>query len=444
MHPSMWLVLCTLSALIGCTRSSMPMTRAAVTGGAGQAVESPAPVPARAGASAPTPGSAGSPSNAMMRVTTPIPTLDAATGEDAGAQPMEHPEQSTMTTAGIPANMQAGRSGEAAGQGGDASGTTKSTIYVAIYADDEITVIDESSAAIVDHIKVGRGPAIVLETPDHAKLYTANWVDNTVSAVQVRDHKLTAIQHGGQPFVIANSPDGRFVYAGLKTNVIDVIDTATDKVTHSFPMAQFPMSVIVSADSTLLYVSFPDATIEAIDAQTGKVVHAAIATGAAPGWITITPDGSKVYTLNWGSGDLTVVDTRAWKVITTVPLGATSYPIIGAVTPDNSVLCVTTFGTTAATLIETQNHRTLHALKFDGRPTGVNFSPDGVHGYVTDYGQASLAQDPNTLIAIGSGGRYPMNPGPGRLTIFSTADGTLVKQISVGHWPSSVIVQHTR
>ncbi|HVZ37576.1 MAG TPA: hypothetical protein VG963_34380, partial [Polyangiaceae bacterium] len=82
-----------------------------------------------------------------------------------------------------------------------------------------------------------------------------------------------------------------------------------------------------------------------------------------------------------------------------------------------------------------------HTLMFDGRPTGVNFSPDGQQIYVTDYGHASLNSDANSLISIGTSGRLPSNPGPGRVTVFSSSTGDKLKEITVGQWPSSVVIQ---
>jgi YVTN family beta-propeller protein len=226
----------------------------------------------------------------------------------------------------------------------------------------------------------------------------------------------------------------------LTSNKIDVISTDTDAIVRSLPMSQFPMSVITSSDGTELYVAFANGTTEAIDAQTGAVVRQPIAVGATPGWISITPDGSRVYTLNWSSGDVSVVNTTSWQTIATVSTGAGSDPVIGAVTPDSSLLCVTNFGTANAVLIDTKTNAILHTLMFGGRPTGVNFSADGQRGYVTDYGPPSLMSDPNSLILIGTSGRLPTNPGPGKVTVFSASTGQTIQQITVGQWPSSVVV----
>ena len=91
-------------------------------------------------------------------------------------------------------------------------------IYVTVYGTDEIVAIDEASRAVVQHIPLGagKGPAILLRTPDGKKLYSANWKDNTLSAVNVATGAVTSIALGGQrPWVEAMSPMGDVVYVGL-------------------------------------------------------------------------------------------------------------------------------------------------------------------------------------------------------------------------------------
>ncbi|HEY6557798.1 MAG TPA: hypothetical protein VI072_11010 [Polyangiaceae bacterium] len=322
--------------------------------------------------------------------------------------------------------------------------TGKSTkVYVSLHGDDAITVLDGTTHAVVDTISVGQGPAILVETPDHKKLYSANWVSNTVSAVTLATRAVTSIQmpNAARPFVIAQSPDGRSIYAGLYAPTIAVIDTATDTVARTIAQPSIPMSIRVSPDSSTLYVAYPDNTLAAISAATGVVQKAPISVGSFPAWITMSRDGSKVYPLNFLGGSVDVVDTASWQVTTTMNMGAGAFPIIGEPTPDDTTLAVTNVQAGNTHLIDTATNTIEHTIDLGGRmPVGVNFSPDGARGYITDFGDASIGINQVQMLLAGIGGApFPFEL-PGRLTVFNPTTGATIDTVTVGAAATSVVV----
>jgi YVTN family beta-propeller protein len=327
-----------------------------------------------------------------------------------------------------------------AAHGGDAS-AAGDRIYATMMGADEVVAIDGASRTIGAHIPVGSSPAILLGTPDRSKLYTANWGDNTISAIDVASTKVRTIALDGRPWVEAMSPDGASVYAGLGSNEIAVIDTESDTITRSLPFDTLPASITVSPDSKTLYVArLGDNTLEAVSAATGELVHPAITVGSAPAWITISPDGSTVYTLNFLTGDVTVVDTDAWSVSTTVALGSDSAGIVGNVSPDGSVLCVTDYGTRDVAAVDTKTNRPAWKLSTEGRPVGIGFSPDGARGYAGDYGPDSLAYTPADLIDALAKMTVLRPTGMGRIAVFDPKSGEMLDSIPVGPGPSSIVV----
>jgi len=338
-------------------------------------------------------------------------------------------DKTRAPTAGKDAGRDAGESG-----GGH--------IYVTMMGDDEVAVVDAETHAVTRHIAVGLNPAILLGTPDRSKLYSANWGDDTLSSIDVASAEVTSIALHGRPWVIAMSPDGKSLYAGLGSNEIAVIDTKSDTVARTMPFDVLPASIIVSPDSSTLYVArLTDSTLEAISADTGSVIHPPIPVGGSPAWITILPDGSTVYTLNFLSGDVTVVDTATWQVTTTVSDGMGSAGIVGNVTPDGSLLCVTDYGTEDLSAIDTKKNAVAWTLPTEGRPVSIGFSPDGKRGYVGDYGPDSVAVTPADLItALGSGTLLKIT-GSGHLTEFDPKTGMRVGDpMMVGKGPSSLVV----
>ncbi len=332
----------------------------------------------------------------------------------------------------------------AADGGGDAGAAPSARVYVSVAADNQVAVIDEQRQKLLKKVDVGMGPAILLATPDQKKLYTANWADNSVSAIVVDTLAVKNIKVSSRPYVIATDPAGKYLYAGLQANQIDVIDIATDKIARSITTPDQPASIIVSPDGKTLYVATFSVlgglggTVRAISADKGAVTHASIAVGSVPAWISMSPDGDKVFTLNFLSDDISVVDTAAWKVTATVSTGAGSQAIIGNVTPDGKTLYVTNHGTHELMAIDVKTNKVAQTIPLPGRPVGVSFNSDGSRVYVADFGPQSLNYPADTNYLL-TGKLTPH--GNGQLDVFDTKTGKRIgKALMLGPGPTSVVV----
>lgn len=317
-------------------------------------------------------------------------------------------------------------------------------IYATIASTDEVLVFDEKSRELVSSISVGAGPAILLITPNQEKLYTANWAGNSVSAIQVATEEVTTIDLPNRPYVIAMAPDGKFVYAGLASSELAVIDTESDEVARYFPMSELPASVIVSDDGETIYIAMLHlgtggiGSIQAVSSSTGEVVHSPIEVGAIPAWITITPDGSTVYALNFFSSDISVVNTERWEVETTITDKVGSAGIIGNVTPDGSKLYVTNHGTGELITVDTESNQIIDTIALDGRPVGVNFNREASRVYVTDFGIGTIEQ--GTDLAYLLSGVFTLTI-DGQISVFETATGELLgSKITTPPGPTSIVV----
>ena len=337
-------------------------------------------------------------------------------------------------------------------------------IYVTLAGDHEVVVIDEDSEQIVSRISVGEGPAIILKTPDDQKLYTANWGGNSTSVIDVETENVTDIMFDGIPYVIAMAPDGRYLYAGVKSEPsgIVVIDTSNDTIVKRFPTPELAASLTVSPDGEILYVATTvsgdpnrEHSLYSISTADGSVIQDLIPVGSMPAWITIKPDGSRVYTLNFNSDDITVVDTNYESIlddsisddpleeVVTIATGAGSQGIIGNVTPDESLLYVTNFGSLDMVAIDTATNEVVEAapVTFAGRPVGVNFNADGSRIYVVDYGPGSEAPEAaNANLTYLLTGVYTPEY-QGQVSIIDEQSWQRLATIAnVGRGPTSVVV----
>jgi YVTN family beta-propeller protein len=314
---------------------------------------------------------------------------------------------------------------------GDESQSRGERVFATVASSAEVLVLDAATHEQIASVPVGAGPAIILATKDGKRLYTADWADNSITSIDADTLQPTVLPMPGRPYVIALSPDDERLYVGLASvNGIAVIDTATNTVLNTFEQSELPASIIVSPDGKTLYVAFLGLFFEAgklvaLDAETGAEKHPVIPVGYTPAWITIGKDGSRVYTLDFLSDDISVVDTETWSVVKTLTTATGSQGIIGNVTPDGSRLYVTNHGTGELIGIDTSSNEIVQTIKLDGEPVGVNFTADGSHVWTTDFGVGSIGEDLNIGLTYLLSGVYN-GTNRGQLREFDIASGNAV------------------
>ncbi|HEX5656950.1 MAG TPA: hypothetical protein VFX59_07130 [Polyangiales bacterium] len=325
----------------------------------------------------------------------------------------------------------------------DASAPSSTRIYASMAGDHEVLELDGETYEVVRRFAVDQGPAILLGTPDHRKLFTANRVAQSVSTIELDSGEISTLPVGGVPYVIAMNPAGTRLYAGIYPSGIAVIDTATSQLEKTLATPELAASIIVSPDSDVLYVAsippFGEGTLRAVSASTGEVLKQPIPVGETPAWIAISQDGRRVYTLNYTSDDIAVVDTEGWRVIEKIQTGDGSQGISGHVTPDGRALYVTKFGTGELIRIDTSSNEITQTIKLAGRPLGVNFSPDGKRVYVTDFGPGTLDQPTSDFLPYLLAGPYE-GPEQGRVSAFDVVSGARLAEVLIGKGPTSLVV----
>ncbi len=146
---------------------------------------------------------------------------------------------------------------------------------------------------------------------------------------------------------------------------------------------------------------------------TALQIDQAIAVGAVPKYVAVTPDDRKVLVTNWCTFDLSVIDTASATEVARVPLGR--------------------------------------------HPRGIAVTPDGRHAYVAVMGSRDIARvdladlsvvwlrnvgaNPRHLV-MGPQGRYlyaSLN-GEGRLIKIDLATGEVLARVSTGSGPRSMVI----
>lgn len=179
--------------------------------------------------------------------------------------------------------------------------------------------------------------------PVRGVLLVANKGDQSIGIVDpVSGHQIDAVAAGGvTPHEVIASPDGKLAYAPIYGNSgvgkpgtdgsnLVVIDIAARKVVGNvdFGKGLRPHCPLFGPKDGLLYVTTElDNTITVIDPRTLKIVGTVPTGQAESHMLAISSDGRRGYTANVGPGTVSVLDLKARKLLTTIPISKTTQRI---------------------------------------------------------------------------------------------------------------------
>ncbi len=183
------------------------------------------------------------------------------------------------------------------------------------------------------------------------RLYVANNLDNSVSAVDLSTGKLLAtVGVGDHPYTCIVTPDGKTVYSSIwGAAQVAVLETDPLRVTGWIPADDHPNAMLLSHDGKRLFVANANTnTISVIDLAAGKAVERISVAlypnspaGSTTNALVLSPDGKRLYTANADNNDVAVIDISEpgeSKVLGFIPVGW--YPTALAVSGDGETLYV--------------------------------------------------------------------------------------------------------
>jgi YVTN family beta-propeller protein len=245
------------------------------------------------------------------------------------------------------------------------------------------------------------------------KAYVGNFKDSTVSVIDTGTERVVAtVPVAAGPDGIVVSPGGRSAFvSGSSAAEVSEIDTATDSVTRNIDVGKGPQGLAMTADGKWLLVAVNgDDRVAFVD----TAAHGVSATVPVPKphTIAIRPDGRQAYVASQEPGHfaLVVIDMATRAVVTQVPLDKPPRDL--EFDADGKSLYLTLAGVPAVQVLDPATNQWAAPV-----PTGV--SPHIAQRFAGMASGAVVVQ------------------GPGEVMLFDPATHASVRSIGVGkqpHW----------
>ena len=290
-------------------------------------------------------------------------------------------------------------------------------VYVGLFKDDAVAVIDPAQGRRLATISVAKGPHGLVITPDGRKVYVSSDGASTVSVIDTAtDRVANSIEVGPNPHGLAISRDGRTVLvAAYGADEALVVDTATDRITTRIPVAK-AHNAALSPDGRRAYVaSQPQGAtaLVTLDLEAGREI-ARLPLDKTPRAVSASPDGKRVFFTLAGVDAVQVLDVADGRVAAQVPVGASPHQAI--FTPDGQRGLVVSQGPGELAIFDAGRATVSSTVKVGTQPHWATVSSDG-----------------RTAIVA--------NEGSNDVSIVDVASGKVTATVAAGNAPRKIAVQ---
>ncbi len=303
----------------------------------------------------------------------------------------------SLTTLGVLAGLMA----MTAGPADAAASPVGTTVYVPNLTAGTVSVVNGSTNTITATVPVGADPIDTAVTPDGSQVLSANEGAGTVSVISAATDTVTAtIPVTADPDGVVVAPSGTTAYASSLGGggVISVIDLATDTVTGTIPGAPGLNQMVINSAGTTMYVDQQAQSNVLVIDLTTDTVTATVNLNASQNWeMALSPDGSALYIasgfnlgLPGAESSIEVLNTATNTISATIPLGANTFPIGLALSPDGSTIYTSDQSSDSVSVISTATDTVTSTIAGFSEPTGLALTPNGATAYVSDAGDNTV------------------------------------------------------
>lgn len=186
------------------------------------------------------------------------------------------------------------------------------TLYVSNFRRNVLEVIDVPSRTVVAEVPVGSHPKTVTLDVDGTTVYVANYFGNSISVVDARTlREVRRLPTGERPRGLGMLADGTLLAASFRGESVHVFPRSSGSASAVWEVCPYPRDILPAPGGDRFYLTCTRGYIGFHRPQGAGRPFGIAWTGANPRSIAITADGRYVGVANFGSSDVTLIDTVA-------------------------------------------------------------------------------------------------------------------------------------
>jgi YVTN family beta-propeller protein len=262
----------------------------------------------------------------------------------------------------------------------------KNLLLVADKAEDAVYFVNTDTLEVESRVEVGRGPHEIIIVPGLGRAYVTNYEGSpSVSIIDINSRReiyRSSLRRMDRPHGIVPSHDGKWLYITIEANLavlqmdprngepLQTIETG-QRITHM---------IVASPDGSRLYTSnLGSGNVSVIDLSSKSVIKQ-IATGNGTEGIALTPDGKELWVTNRASDSISIIDSDLLDVIETFEV--TGFPIRVEISPDNHFAVISSAEAGQVTIVDVATRQQMAQLKVGNFPVGIEITPDSKWAYI--------------------------------------------------------------
>jgi YVTN family beta-propeller protein len=229
-------------------------------------------------------------------------------------------------------------------------------------------------------------------------LIVGNKAEATVSLIDLTTGEVRATLPTGQgPHEVEVSADGRWAVVadygvrGADGDTLTVIDVPAARVSRTIDLGEHsrPHGMRWLDERRVLVTTEGSRSVVVVDVVDGRITTVIPTDQDVSHMVAVTPDGSRAFVANIGSGTVTVVDLENSSKVGDVVTGEGAEGV--AVTPDGTQVWVTNRAADTVTVLATDSLEEIAFLDCPSFPIRAEATPDGRHVIITGARSGDLS-----------------------------------------------------